>query len=366
MRLKDVRRFLQEGVFLYNPESKKVDPFVECLKKIRTSQDVYYQDRLGLIDLFKERVLLLLPVDTAEYYLSLADAHRQDFIKKQANVEKKIHYKADLVLDAVSTKQAVFIEHLVLDSLAKQHAFKGKVTQNEAILFYHRILEAYIDYRKQGGLPDVSNLRDLQNVLWQAFRFSFSLGAFNRTHRPELKNFFLEFEYQLQLMKEGKEDALPYLLIPIQERDRAMIAKIDWNKEDGFSWVLVNTGQDAICLEGGQFCMDLRLERLNIDQLKELVRNSVHPKEAPGGLYDRLLTDLRLDQVHSGRRHHLHQGVSSESKSLASAIHGILGTALYREFKFFLTRCLTNDQPQTADLVRVIERRKWKMMSHRQ
>jgi hypothetical protein len=366
MRLNEVKAFLQGGVFYYRPQNGEIDPFGECLKKIKTNKTIHYQDRLALIALFKERVAAVLSENEAKTYLELADAGRQSLMKTQKNVEKRICFYADKSLKAFREKQSIFIEHLVLDSFAKKNGFTARVAQSEAIIFYHRILKDYIDYRKNAGLPAVSGLPALHQVLWQAFCFSLTLGTLKRTEDRSLRRFFLEFEYHLQLMKKGKESALPYLLIPIQENDRAMIARINWNKESGFSWVLVNTGQDAISCEEVNFGCDLLLEGLNTDQVKELVRKAVLPNQKIPKIYDRLLSDLHIDQVHEDRRHHLHQGVSSESKSLASAIHGILGTSLYRDFKLFLTRCLIKDQPKSADIVTVLQRRKKKALGHRQ
>lgn len=351
MKIEAARQFVEVGVYAYNPKSGEVDPFKECLQAIQKSQKICYQERVELVELFKSRVQSHFFGEEAELWVNQANQCLHN------RVEQKFVNATNRIALQVAAKTEVFIEQLVLDSKADVYAFTNQVNHQEAIVFYQRHLQAYLTlYPHQNGIGD------LIHVMAQALRFAYFLSVAQRLDSHSLEAFFLEFEFQL------KVKTLPYLLVPLQGNSRGLVVRVNWCEGGEFSCALINTGRDSLMTNAFNQCMDIRFEGLRVRELKELIAECMNFSQNPASIYQRLaLNDLL--KIHSwkhDRTHHMHRGVSSYTKSLASAIHGVLGTPLYREFKCFLTERLLHGRVLGADLQVVRARREWKALSHRQ
>lgn len=351
MRIEAARQFVEAGVYGYNPNSGEKNPFKECLQAICKSQKICYQERVELVELFKSRVQLLFDGEEAELWVNQANQCLYN------SVEEKFVNAANRVSMQVVSKTQAFIEQLVLDSKAEAYAFTNQVNHQEAIVFYHKHLQAYLKLN-----PHQNRIGDLIHVMAQALRFAYFLDVAQRLESHSLRAFFLEFEYQL------KVKTLPYLLVPLQGNFRGLMVRINWGEGGEFSCVLINTGRDALVTNDKNQCMDIRFEGLRVREFKELIAECVNFSGNPASIYQRLAQNDLLKNYtwKHDRLHHMHRGVSSYAKSLASAIHGVLGTPLYRQFKWFLTECLLHGQMLSPDLQVIRARREWKALSHRQ
>lgn len=351
MKIEAVRQFVEIGVYAYNPNSGEANPFKECLRAIQRSQKICYQERVELIELFKARIQLHFDGEEAELWTKQAHQALNN------RVEQKFVNATNMVALQVVAKTEAFIEQLVLDSKADAYAFTNQVNHQEAIVFYHKHLQAYLNLN-----PHQNRIGELIHVMAQALRFAFFLGVSQRLESHSLGAFFLEFEYQLKVKR------LPYLLVPLQANARGLVLRINWCEGGEFSCVLINTGRDALVRNDKNQCMDIRFEGLRVRELKELIAGCLNFAGNPVSLYQRLAQNdlLKNYSWKHDRLHHMHRGVSSYAKSLASAIHGVLGTSLYRQFKCFLTECLLHGQMLSPDLQVIRARREWKALSHRQ
>jgi hypothetical protein len=204
-----------------------------------------------------------------------------------------------------------------------------------AIQFF-LILLHYFDAKSNCG-----EINDLKRALEDLFALWLYLEDYRFPRSDRLEDGAQLFHNHVSDLLKRLQEGLPYLFFPLASYTHAMVGKVTWALDEGYSLTIINKGEWSQ-FYNGKTAADLMYRGLTKDEVLTAIMANIDVSHLTYIVYDNIERALPAEKRRHfmGRRHGVHKRPSCSIKSLAEAIHGVLPDWLYRSFKVFYTERL--------------------------
>lgn len=257
---------------------------------------------------------------------------------KKFEVDVRLALQADFFLKTLGESLPLCIEYAVLDSrMEVPRSYQG-FSEGMAIQFFLTMLHHFDDKDYCGEISQLKRALEHFFELW-LFQEDYRFPRFDR-----LDDAGLLFHHKVSGLLKSLQQGMPYMFFPLTSINHAMVGKVTWDCEEGFSLTIVNKG-DAAQFLWLDSSADLVYRGLSEVEVHSAIMANINVTYLTYIIYDNIERALPVEKRHRfmGRRHGLHKRFSCSFKSLTEAMHGVLTPWIYRDFKVFYTNRLVRE-----------------------